>query len=99
MSSKLTKEQVKKIAQLANLELTEPEVEQFTAQLEEVIDYNVEKLNLVDTEKVEPLLNVSGQVNYLREDIPEPSLTQDEAIKNAKKTHNGFFEVDQILEK
>ncbi|HSX58163.1 MAG TPA: Asp-tRNA(Asn)/Glu-tRNA(Gln) amidotransferase subunit GatC [Candidatus Saccharimonadales bacterium] len=96
--SGIDKKTVEKIAQLANLKLSESEVTKFTSQLSEVIDYNVEQLNKVDTEKVEPLLNASGLVNSTREDITEPSLSQDQVLKNAKETHNGFFKVKQILD-
>ncbi len=96
--SDLNKETVEKIAKLANLSLSEAEVNKFTEQLSEVIDYNVEQLNKVETDKVEPLLNPSGLTNSTREDNPEPSLTQEQVLQNTKKSHNGFFIVDQILE-
>ena len=94
----LTKEEVEKIAKLANLDLTEAEIEKFRSQLAEVIDYNVEKLSAVNTDKVEPLLNVSGLTNQLREDVPEPGLTQEQVLQNTKSKHNFFFKVKRILE-
>lgn len=96
--SELNKEQVKKIARLANLKLADPEVEKLTNQLSEVIDYNVAQLNKVDTERVEPLLNVSGLTNVAAPDNTEPGLSQEEALQNTKSKHNGFFKVEQILE-
>ncbi len=98
MKNKLEKTQVEKIARLAKLDLSEAELTKFTDQLEEVIDYNMEKLNQVETDKVEPLLNVSGLTNSTREDSVETSLPQKEALKNTKETHNGFFKVKQILD-
>lgn len=98
MKNNLTKEQVQKIAKLANLELSDAELTKFTFQLSEVIDYNMEKLNKVNTEKVEPLLNVSGLTNATRNDETEPSLSQEEALQNTKEKHNGFFKVKQILD-
>ena len=68
--SDLDLEQVKKIAQLANLELAEAELEKFTKQLSEVIDYNVQQLDKVDTAKVDPLLSVADLTNSVREDQP-----------------------------
>ncbi len=94
----ITPEQVKNIAKLAKLNLTEAEVEKYRSQLEEVIDYNVSQLSKVDTEKVEPLLNVSGLTNSLRDDETEPSLTQEQVLQNTKSSHNGFFKVKAILE-
>ncbi|HEY4694926.1 MAG TPA: Asp-tRNA(Asn)/Glu-tRNA(Gln) amidotransferase subunit GatC [Candidatus Nanoarchaeia archaeon] len=94
----LTSEQVRMVAKLANLELTETEVEKFRSQLEEVIDYNAEKLSQVNTDKVEPLLNVSGLTNALRGDEPQPGLPQKSVLQNAKNKHNGFFKVKAILD-
>ena len=98
MKQKLDKNKVEKIAKLANLDLTEVELRKFTAQLEEVIDYNVLQLSQVNTDQVEPLLNVSGLTNATREDEAIPSLTQVEALKNTKDSYNGFFKVKQILD-
>ena len=96
--SQLKIEQVKKIAKLAALELSESELKLFTSQLSEVIDYNVDQLNKVDTEKVEPLLNVSGLSNSTRVDEVEPGLTQEQVLQNTAESHNGFFRVKQILD-
>jgi len=98
MSEKLSKDQVKKIAQLANLVLTEQEIEVFTKQLSEVIDYNVAQLAKVNTEKTEPLLNVSGLTNSFRDDETDPGLTNKEVLKNTQNSYNGFVKVKAILE-
>lgn len=98
MSESITKQQVKAIAKLANIELSDVEAARYTKQLSEVIDYNVKLLNKVPTDSVEPLLNVSGLTNSFREDEAESGLTNQEAIKNAKETHNGFIKVKAILD-
>jgi len=98
MKNNLTKDQVEKIAKLANLDLTNTELSKFTSQLSEVIDFNMEKLNQIDTEKIEPLLNVSGLTNATRKDEVDLSLSQTEALKNSEDKHNGFFKVSQILD-
>lgn len=98
MKNNLTKEQVQKIAKLANLDLSDAELTKFTSQLSEVIDYNMDMLNKVNTEKIEPLLNVSGLTNATRNDETEVSLSQNEALQNTKEKHNGFFKVKQILD-
>lgn len=85
------------VAKLANLDLTEEEKKKFAKQLEETISY-VESLEKVDTSNVEPTSQVTGLENILREDVIEPSLTQEEALQNAKSTHNGFFKVKGILQ-
>lgn len=89
---------VSHIAKLANLSLKEEEKEKFEKQLSSILDY-VKKLEEVDTSKVEPTPQVTGLENITREDQTIPSLSQEEALSNAKNKHNGFFKVKTILEK
>lgn len=91
----LTEIEVKKIAKLANLNLTAEEVGLFGPQLSEVLDY-VNKLSVVNTKNVTSTFNVTGQVNVWRDDVVTPSLTQVEALKNAKRTERGYFVVDRV---
>lgn len=88
--SKLTIEEVKHVASLANLELTNTEMLRFQDQLSAILEY-IEKLKKLDTTGVAPVSQVTGKVNEFREDYIENSLTQKEALKNAKRSHNGFF--------
>lgn len=88
---------IEHVAKLANLPLTEEEKKKFKKQLQEILSY-IFKLNEVDTEKVEPIGHITGLVNISRPDEAKPSLNQDHVLKNAPKTHNGFFEVDAIFE-
>jgi len=85
------------VARLANLPLTKEEKKTFEKQLKEVLNY-FSKLNEVDTRKIEPIDHITGLVNIAREDKAAPSITQKDALANAPKTHNGFFEVDAIFE-
>lgn len=96
--NKLTKEEVKHVAKLGNLILSDTELEKFTAELEEVIDYNVAHLNQVDSQGVEPLYQVHEETNKTREDNTEPSLTSEQVLKNANSEHNNFFKVKAILD-
>lgn len=84
------------VAKLANLPLTEDEKNKLEAQLEETVEY-VEELDGVDTKGIEPTSQVTGLENVLREDEIKPSLTQEQALKNAKATYRGFFRVKGIL--
>jgi len=93
----LTKDQVKKVAKLANLPLTEGEEEKYTGQLSAILEY-IDQLNSVDTTNIEPTFNVSGQVNIQAEDKVGDCLTQEEALANAPKVQDslpagrqGFF--------
>jgi len=84
------------VAKLANLPLTDEEKEKLEKQLEETAAY-VEELDEVDTANVEPTSQVTGLENVTREDEITPSLPQEEALKNAKATHNGLFKVKGVL--
>ncbi len=86
----LTKDQVKKVAKLANLPLTSKEEEKYAGQLSKILEY-VEQLNKVDTSDVEPTFNVSGKSNVLAEDQVRTSITQEDALANAPKKSEGFF--------
>lgn len=85
------------VAKLADLKLTDAEKKTFEPQLEEILGY-ISKLSEVNTNNVEPIGHITGLENVTREDEAKPSLSQDEALKNAPKTHNGFFQVEAIFE-
>lgn len=85
------------VARLANTPFETREKNLLAKQLKEILNY-IAKLNEVDTDGVEPIGHITGLVNITRDDIAAPSLSQENALKNASKTHNGFFEVDAIFE-
>lgn len=87
---RLNKDQVKKVAKLANLALSPEEEEKFSGQLSRILDY-IEELNRVDTLGVEACFNVVSKENVLREDIGEVGLSQEEALANAPSKKDGFF--------
>lgn len=88
---------VKKIAKLANIPLTDEEEKKFEAQLLSTLEY-IEHLNEVDTKNITPTAHVTGLENVLREDVAKQSLTQDQALSNTKSQHNGLFKVKGIFE-
>ena len=65
--SKLTRDDVLKLAQLARLELTDEEVEQYSTELTEILDY-VEQLSAVDVDGLKPTNQVTGLTNVTRDD-------------------------------
>lgn len=85
------------IAKLANLYISEHEKEKFGKQLSDTIDY-IDILSEIDIKDVEPTSQVTDLENITREDTTCPSLPQEEVLKNAKSTHNGFFKVKAILD-
>ena len=87
---------IKHVAKLAALTLTDEEAEKFEKQLAETAEH-IDNLNEVNTEGIEPTSQVTGLENIAREDVITPSLTQEQALMNAKSTYNGFFKVKGIL--
>lgn len=94
---KITKDEVKHIAWLARLELSESEIELYTKQLNDILLY-MEKLNRVDTGNVEPLSHPFFTRTVFRDDIVKGSLPQEKAIENAPQRAKGFFRVPKIIE-
>jgi len=93
----LSIEEVEHIAKLSGLYLTAEEFKKIGKQLSQTIDY-IQNLKELDTRKTKPTSNVSGLHNICREDIIEPSFTQEKALVNTNNTYNGFFKVKAILE-
>ena len=85
------------VAKLANLKLTPTEEKTFGKQLGDVLTY-IDQLNEVNTDKVEPIGHITGTKNVYREDQAAPSFSQEDSLKNAHKTHNGFIQVDAIFQ-
>ena len=85
---KLTRDQVKHVAKLANLPLTGEEEEKYSEQLSKILEY-VDQLDEVDTSSVEPTFNVTGQSNVMREDETVVSLSQEDALSNAPQKKEG----------
>jgi len=87
---------VKHVAKLANLPLSDEEEKKFESQLSEILTY-VEQLKSVDTKNTEIISQITGLENVTRNDKSSPSLSQDEALSNSKSNHNGMFKIKKIL--
>lgn len=96
--TELTQDQIGKITRLANLDLSDREKEKYAQDLTEIIDYNMTLLNKVNVEGVEPTAHAGGFAAKLRSDETEPSLSQDEALRNTQKKLNGYFKVPAIMD-
>ena len=92
----ITEEEVRHIAELAHLKLTDGEVEKFTKQLGDILDY-FDKLDEVDTEDVVPTAYTIPMKNVLREDEVEESLDKEKVLKNAPDKREGQFRVPPIV--
>jgi len=97
MARKIDEPQVRKVARLSRLELTEAEVEEFTGQLSAILDY-VEKMNELDTANVEPLAHCLPISNVFRADSVKESLGTEKTLANAPQRDGEFFKVPKILD-
>lgn len=95
----ISKNDVKHVAKLAKLELSDHEINKFSKQLSEIVTY-VKELEKVDTSKVEPTSQTTGLENISRKDEgnSESILTQEEALSGSDATHNGYFVVDAVFQ-
>ena len=94
----LTREEIVHLAKLANLNLTDEEIEKFSKQLSETVQY-VENLDELDTSKVNPTASTTKLRDVFFEDgMPSTrTFTPEEATKNAKNKKNNLFVVKRIL--
>ena len=97
MEKKIDQAQVRKVAKLSRLDLTEAEVEEFTGQLSAILEY-VEKMNELDTENIEPLAHCLAVSNVFREDSIKESLGTEKTLGNAPQRDGEFFKVPKILD-
>ena len=97
MAEKIDVEQVRKVAKLARLDLTEQEIGEFTDQLISILGY-VEKMNELDTAEVQPLAHCLEVSNVFREDVVKESLGTDKTLANAPERDGEFFKVPKILD-
>jgi aspartyl-tRNA(Asn)/glutamyl-tRNA(Gln) amidotransferase subunit C len=94
---KITRAEVEHVARLARLELTEPELETFTVQMDQILAY-VDKLNALDTEGIVPTSHAVPMENAFRADEPRPSLGIEGALANAPNHVESFFRVPKVIE-
>jgi aspartyl-tRNA(Asn)/glutamyl-tRNA(Gln) amidotransferase subunit C len=91
----LTRAEVRHVAMLARLAL-EPGDEEFYAEQLSGILAHIDRLQQLDTKSIPPTAQVVEVTNTLREDIPRPCLSQEEALANAPAAVDGFFRVPAI---
>ncbi|HEY4622878.1 Asp-tRNA(Asn)/Glu-tRNA(Gln) amidotransferase subunit GatC [Solibacillus sp. FSL R7-0668] len=95
--AKLSKEEVKHVANLARLAITEEEAEKFAEQLGKITDF-AEQLNELDTTNVEPTSHVLPLVNVLREDVAKEGLPREKVMLNVKEQEAGQIKVPSIMD-
>jgi aspartyl-tRNA(Asn)/glutamyl-tRNA(Gln) amidotransferase subunit C len=88
---------VDEIAHLARLEFSAEAKEEIINDMNRMLNF-IDKLNELDTDKVEPLVYMTEEKNVLREDKPVVSLTQKEALKNAPQKDTDYFRVPKVID-
>ena len=97
-SKKITKEEVKKIAALSKLSLSESELKNHTKDMNNILDY-MDLLNEIDTSNVEELVNVHDATSNLREDTSEASIPKDKVIDNSPESKDDYIEIPLVVKK
>ena len=98
---KITDEQVRYVAGLANLELTNDEIARMARELDEILTH-IDKLEELDTTGVAPMAQVlfnAGETATLRSDVEHVTLTNAEALANAPLPGAGFYKVPKVIER
>lgn len=93
----LTSDEVRRIARLARVALTEEEVERLRDQLSGILDH-FSVLDEIDTEGVAPTTQTFEMTNVQREDVAEPSFPVDEVLANAPRREDNYFRVRAVLD-
>jgi aspartyl-tRNA(Asn)/glutamyl-tRNA(Gln) amidotransferase subunit C len=98
---KLTEKEVRYVAGLANLTLSDAEVPKMVADLGEILAH-MDRLSEIDTTGVEPMAQVlyaADDLASLREDTPRPTLGSEAALANAPLSGPGYFKVPLVIER
>ncbi|NLI93462.1 MAG: Asp-tRNA(Asn)/Glu-tRNA(Gln) amidotransferase subunit GatC [Peptococcaceae bacterium] len=93
---KISRKEVEHVALLARLKLTEEEMNQYTEQLNSILEHAA-MLDQIDTAGVSPTAHAVQLYNVLRDDEVKPSMDQEKVLKNAPDAEDGFFRVPRIV--
>jgi aspartyl-tRNA(Asn)/glutamyl-tRNA(Gln) amidotransferase subunit C len=98
---KITEQEVRYVADLANLKLTDQEIGRLSKDLDEILTH-VDTLNELDTSKIEPMAQVlydAEETATLREDQEVPCLGNEAALANAPLAGSGYYKVPKVIER
>lgn len=93
----VTKDQVLYIASLAKLEIPDDQLDAFTKEMEQIIEF-ADSLNKIDTEGIEPTAHIQGIENVLRADSEPVKFDTNELLKNAPQKVDNCFSVPKVVE-
>jgi aspartyl-tRNA(Asn)/glutamyl-tRNA(Gln) amidotransferase subunit C len=97
MAKKIDIKTVDEIAHLARLEFNDEAKQGIITDMNRMLDF-VDKLNELNTDNVQPLIYMTQEQNVLREDIPQITLTQKEALKNAPQKDTDYFKAPKVID-
>lgn len=97
MANKIDIKTVEEVAHLARLEFNDEAKAEILNDMNRMLTF-VNKLSELNTENVEPLIYMTNEKNILREDVPEITLTQKEALKNAPKKDSDYFKAPKVID-
>jgi len=92
----ITKDEVEHVGWLSRISLSEEEAEKYASELSTVLDY-FNQLDEVDTSGVDPTYHVADLMNVFREDDCTPSLPQEEVLRNADESKEGYIKGPKIM--
>lgn len=94
----ISKEQIKHLAHLSRLELSDSELDAMQGDMEKILEF-VAKIDALDLSGVEPLTQMSSSVDIMREDKVGEMLTKEQALKNAPDANSDYFRVPKFGKK
>lgn len=95
---KITDEVIDHIAHLSRLEFEGDQKVAIKNDMEKIIGF-MDKLSEIPTDNVEPLIFMSDEINRLRDDVAEVTITHEAALKNAPKKDSDYFRIPKVLDK
>ena len=93
----LTKEEVRHVAELAKLQLSEAELDEYAGQLGQILAY-AQQIRSVDTGAVPPTPHILSLTNVLADDRAQASLSREQAVVNASDVEDGYFRVIAVFD-
>lgn len=93
----LSEADVRHVALLSRLQLSDAEIKEYTQQLGKILDY-VQMLNELDTTQVQPMLTASASGNVFRPDEPRPGLPRELVFQSAPAHDDEYFRVPPVIE-
>ncbi len=92
----LSEQDVRHVAMLARLAVTDAEVEAMRDELNSILGY-IDEIQRLDLQSVPPMAHATNVVNVTRDDVAKPSFSQDVAVSNAPQSEAGAFVIPQIV--